>query len=537
MSGENGLPPYISPGDVAWARRARRSFRFCVTACVLFAGILWLSERYLRYELTESQYIAALTLPTESARAILRSVVKRDAEQRDSPTAEYVAALAEREEEDNILPAYEKACSLDPNNAFLELRYGCRLFQAERYAEARDCFQRASRLPSKNALPKYLEAAAVAFADRSRPPNERGADKNNLTESLALVAKANTGDEPIVFPEPLWSDELPARGVWYAKLRRHIADECCGPLYKYVDLVLSEAKHEINLRNVQYWDSWLATIEIMGQRLIAGTDPGTVQATAGVRIQLDVLAQRDAVARVESPAAGAAFAERRRKLTEALARLNEFESYRDQRIASARAAYTLPLALCGQAMALMFLVFFLTWLVGRILRTDRTTWALPHTRAGLWFLSGSSVALLFLLVVMSVAQHLGVTWHIPVVRLLWRLVIAGVLLFSLVYPRRALRRLSASGTPAETRGCNPLSTESHEEGRGHPERRWMWKAYASYWRRYCGIFTGLLLCVVSVWVVGYRVAFALYPFQVELLVPGFESQETQVVRDAVSLLD
>jgi tetratricopeptide (TPR) repeat protein len=290
LKSEMGLPFYEHTADVAGARRARRSFRFCVTASVLLAVMLWFSERYLRFELTESQYIAALTLPTESARAILRNVVKRDAAEHDSPAPKYLEALAEREEEDNVLPAYDKAYKLDPTDVFLVIRYGCALVRAGRYAEAQQRFREAGLLPTENALPKYLEAAAMAF---SEPAN------GNLTASLALLAKANTGDNPVEFPMPLWSGELPARGVWYNKLRRRVADECCAPLYKYAELVLSQAKHQIGLRRVQYWDSWLSTLETMGQRLAVGNQIGAIQATAGIRIQLGAIEQREAIARIE----------------------------------------------------------------------------------------------------------------------------------------------------------------------------------------------------------------------------------------------
>lgn len=85
---------------------------------------MWFSEGYLRFSRLESQYRMALTLPMDSARAILRNVVKRDKGQ----TPKYVEALAFIEESDVILTRYEEAYKLAPNNPYLLINYGCRLF-------------------------------------------------------------------------------------------------------------------------------------------------------------------------------------------------------------------------------------------------------------------------------------------------------------------------------------------------------------------------------------------------------------------------
>jgi tetratricopeptide (TPR) repeat protein len=553
MSDDSGLPPYVHHGDVTDARRTRRSFRFCVAACVLLAGTLWFSERFLRFELTESQYIAALTLRTESSRAVLRSVVLTDSKQHETPTPKYTEALAEREEEDRIIPTYENAVKLDPNNPQLLVRYGCALFQSEMYGEARDCFDKAARLPVKNALPKYLGAASEALKqDSGGDGNDEEKKRQLLTESLALVAKANTGDDPVDFPDPLWSEELPAKGFWYGKLRRQIADECCAPLYKYTDLLFAEARRDIAMRKTQYWDSWLSTIEEMGQRLAAAVDDGAIQMTAGVRIQLDALSLRETVARTGPDKAPDAvlneFKERKRKLTEALSQIDSFESSRDNRIALAHSSYVLPLRLCGETMAFACGMFLLSWLVGKIFRTDRTMWALPHTRSGVWTLCASSMLLLILLGAMSAVQPFEILWHIPIATVIWRAILLGVFVYGLVYPRMALKRLAAVGTPPAPPVASRMETEGVADSMGEvqavsnaketarPDRLWRWKAYVSYWRRYCGVFAGMFFCVVAFWIIGYRLVLGLYPFQIELLVPGLESQEAKIVRDASSLL-
>ena len=80
------FPAYGDDGDMAGARRMRRAFRLCVLSFVLLTGIMWLSERFLRYEASEYLYLSALTLPSNSARVMLRQAIKIDQENREHPT-------------------------------------------------------------------------------------------------------------------------------------------------------------------------------------------------------------------------------------------------------------------------------------------------------------------------------------------------------------------------------------------------------------------------------------------------------------------
>ncbi|MCX5769703.1 MAG: hypothetical protein NTZ09_05460, partial [Candidatus Hydrogenedentes bacterium] len=337
-------------GDKTGSRRLRRSFRLCVVACVLFTTILWLSERTLRYDLNESQFIIALTHETESARAILRHVVKRDAEIKEFPTARYVAALAEREEDDLILPTYEQACKLDPTDSFLALRYGCRLFLQEKYADARSRFREAAVQQSKNSLPKYLEAVALSFAN---------GENGDFSESLALIAKANTGADNVGFPQPLWTPSLPARGVWYERLRRQIQDECCAPIYKYADAVLGHAKRQVNLKQVENLDHWLETLQQMGERIAFSGEPGSIQATAGVRIQLGALEYREKIGALDTGTPPPALVDWRAKLESVLDLLNRFEENREAGILADRTRFLAPLKLLVVTMGILVAVYLL----------------------------------------------------------------------------------------------------------------------------------------------------------------------------------
>jgi hypothetical protein len=504
-------------GDKTGSRRMRRSFRLCVAGCVLFMSVLWLSERTLRYDLNESQFIIALTHETESARAILRHVVKRDAELKEFPTARYVAALAEREEDDLILPTYEQACKLDPTDSFLALRYGCRLFLQEKYADARSRFREAAVQQSKNSLPKYLEAVALSFAN---------GENGDFSESLALIAKANAGADTVAFPQPLWSPSLPARGVWYERLRRQIQDECCAPLYKYADTVLGQAKRQINLKQVDKWDHWLETIQQMGERIAFSGEPGSIQATAGVRIQLGALEYREKISAFETGVPAAGLVERRARLESILDLLNQFEQNRDAAIAADSRRFVFPLKLLGATIAAILAAYCLSSLLGRVFGAKRTAWVLPHSRLGLGVMGGINGAFLVLLIAISLLQfyHKGpldleAGKILPVspvfggVRAMWFAILAFELAFGLAYPALQMNRASATLSPPPASRC----------------------VYASFFRRYFGIQFGLALCLISIWVIGYRVLTSLYPWQLEILTTGLGEEERGAIQLVMSL--
>jgi len=511
-------PVENSGGDKTGSRRMRRSFRLCVAVCVVFTSALWLSERTLRYDLNESQFIIALTHETESARAILRHVVKRDAEIKEFPTARYVAALAEREEDDLILPTYEQACKLDPTDSFLALRFGCRLFLQERYADARSRFREAAVQQPKNSLPKYLEAVALSFTN---------VEDDDFSESLALIAKANAGGDPVAFPQPLWTSSLPARGVWYERLRRQIQDECCAPVYKYADAVLGHAKHQVNLKQVQHWDHWLETLQQMGERIAFSGQPGSIQATAGVRIQLGALEYREKISALDTGAPAANLVERRAKLESILDLLNQFEQNREAAIAADSRRFVFPLKLIAATVAVVFAAYCLSSLLARMAGARRTAWVIPHSRLGLAAMAAVNAAFLALLIVLSLLQFyhkepldleagkvLLISPLFARVRSVWLAVLALELLFGLVYPALQLGRQSAPIDPPKA-----------------PKL-----VYFSFFRRYFGVQLGLLLCLISVWVIGYRVFTSLYPWQLEILTTGLGDEERGVIELVMSLL-
>ena len=496
-----GNTEYGKAADYAGARRMRRSFRFGVTACVLLTAMLWFSERYLRHERTESQYIAALTLEPQSARVFLRQAVKRDEEVRELPTPKYVAALAEREEDDLILPTYEKAYQLDPGNPSLALRYGCRLFKAGRYAEARERFRSAGEKPYGNALATYLEAATLPWT------SDGDADVGG---SLALVARANSSGNKVLPPEPLWSSALPKRGLWYARLSRQIVDECCAPLYQYTQLLAGQAQRQIALKQVQYWDSWLETLQDMGERLVKNETRSTLQAIAGIRIQLAAIEQREAAGKTAQGAAHSHLIERRVKLLSALDLLTAFEDARDERIRAEKARYVLPLHLCWKSVGLVSLCYLLAFCISKFVAADPACWAAAHTGPGVGVLLTGCGLLLAVLCAITVLQRhaeFDALW-LAALEVAWWAALGLMLLFGLAH------------------GPSALPGQAGESRRG---------ARVVMVRRYWGALDGALLCVFSLWMVCYRVAFSLYPWQIELLTTGLMNEEADVVIEVVSL--
>lgn len=519
------FPEYGEGGDKPGARRMRHAFRFSVIACVFLVGMLWITERHLRYELSESQYQAALTLEPESARVLLRYAVKRDTETREAPSPRYMAALAEREESDLVLPTYEKAYRLDPDDGLLALRYGCRLFIAERYAEARERFREAGLQPPPNALPGYLEAAALAMA---QPPEK------DLSEPLALVAKTNSGGKDVVIPQPLWAQGMPTGGLWHTQLQRQIADECCAPLYKFIETVAAQAKRRIAVKEVRDWDTWLVTIQDMGRRLMAKPSVSILQTIAGIRVQIAALDLRVAISEGERGTPDSALVEKRAQLSSALALLTGFEDRRDTLIAAEVRKYRYPVDLCWKTLVVMGGVYLLVYLLAHATGAKRRAWTIGHSPTGLAVLCGAPAILFCLLLGITVLQHINPTslqgspqW-LGTLHVIWWAVAIIALALGVAYPFAAV---PGADRVLQARGLVDVTPEVR-----HAARRAHRMAHISLMRRYYGVLFGLMLCVACAWTVIYRIAVSLYPWQTKLLASGLGYEETQVVKQALSLL-
>ncbi len=502
-------------GDYAGARRNRRAFRFLVLTVLGLTLALWFAENYLRYDRSETQYRMALTLPDDSARAILRNVVKRDSEERESPNARYVEALAFIEEDDLVLERYQQAYELSPGDQSLAINYGCRLYLDGQYTEARERFREAGVLPPKNALPRYLEAAALAAGME---------DQGDLSEPVAIVARANNSGDPVLFPQPSWHQSLPTTGASYAERLRRIADLCCAPLYSFRNLVLAHARKDIGVGRLRDLDAWLEKLEVMGARLVGNAQAGpehlaASQAIAGLQIQSDVLELRlDILDQQNKPTKEALT--RRVHLQQELKRLREFDNGRAERIDEVRESMLEPLLLAAATLAFFALLYLASAVSNRLTDSTRVAWALAHPRAGKVVLGVAGLSFLALLWALRMASYTSA--DVRFLRGAWFAVAAITALFGLVHPAIAL--------PSVRRACENKHTETPPATLMSEARANRRKAYTALMRRYYGVLVGIFICVLCVWTISHRVVYSLYPGQLNLLVSGARDAEVQLVR-------
>lgn len=524
-----GFPEYGHGGDHIGARRVRWAFRLAVAGCVFFTCALWIAEYFLSVDRAESLYISALTKETESARALLRNAVRKEDAPGATPDPRFVQALAEREEDDLVIAAYERAYRLDPGNASLAIRFGCRLFHEGKYPEARSRFQEAARTSSRNALPNYLEAATLPWT---------GTPAWAVKESLRLVAQTNSSGRHVTFPRPLWHAKLPQRGKRYEELRRRNVDETCAPLYRYTDFVVQQSEEQIRKKQVQYWDLWLEKVQEMGERIALGSlradlssgfaPGGAPQALVGLHIQLAALRQRERVHEIENGGPNEEFITLRVELENALRTLRDFENTRDERIALDETAFAFPLKHAALGFLALLAAYLLSYLASKVLGGGRSAWTIPHKRSCFMVL-GAGMALLLMLLFAAPWSHRSTGydpfWH-GLLHGAWWTIIAAIAAGGVLYPAW---RLPAPGKVLGGIG-DPSPESTRAAGMGFR------RAYISLIRRYFGLATGLLLLTVCAWVIGYRVIFSLYPWQLELLTTGLAEEEALVVQQVLALL-
>jgi len=515
-------------GDQVGQRRLRRSFRYAVAAIVAFAAALYVYDIAARHELRESQYISSLTLPAESARAILRNVVRREQESKGSPTPRYVEALAAIEEDEFALSRYQDALKLNPNDPWLLIKLGCKLFAqspapddpAKHFVEARERFREAAVHPPRNVLPVYLEAAALAGSLAAR---------TDLSEAVVLLARANNSGAPLLMPEPLWHASLPKRGATYADRRRALADRTLAPLYALKQILLTAAESDLQNGQPGDWDAWLEKLEILGAHLLQpplteGVTISSNQAMAGIKIQQDAIAYRVRFAELQGHDT-TKFSARIEKLTQAMQALHEFERTRESAIASSRALVLRPLQLSLSGILVVFVAYVLLSLLGILFGMNRADLVLQHNRAGIAVLAGGLLMLAALLAAFLQRGTPGET--IELITRTWPAALSALLLFGLAYPWTVL-----PSARAVLERHFPGDTATPELRRAAArERR---TAYFTLIRRYYGTLLGGMIVVSCVWFLLFRTFHGVYPVQTEILVSGVEAAEYQAVRTAQS---
>ncbi len=485
------FPDYGESGDMAGARRSRRAFRLTIVFTVLFAGMLWFSETYLKYEQPEYLFRSAITLHRESARVLLLQAIKEDAESLERRTPIYSQAFAVRAEDDIILEAYEEAYQLDPTNSLFTLRYGCQLFLMGHYDRAIEKFRHAAEYPPENALPHYLIAASIA---------ESGATEASTEEAMVVVARTNNGGERIVFPRPLWfSPDLPQDGIEYANQYREIIDEACAPLYHLIGRV-EKTIAEDPPPNAK---SWLIELGVMGERLAAESEPiGTIQAIAGLNIRLRAIENTMSLDAMAPP--DESLADLKRRIGQALEQINAFEERRDERVASAMRELTFPFPLLAGALGVAFCLYLLLIVIHKSLGIKKSAWTVSHSPLGRGVLLGGALLLLVLLHVLTMIQQIPGSQeeYAYAVATMFAAAIAILFLFGAVYPATRL-----DGPEEVSRRTGRPEEFVHLL---HFAKRSYRRAYFSLALRYYGILCGLFLVLSCVWVVTYRIAVGLW---------------------------
>ncbi len=519
------FPDYGDDGDVAGARRSRRAFRLCVTALIVLTFFSYIAERFLRYGQAESNFLSGITLPRDSSRVLLQSAIKLDAAASKTPTSKYTQALAVREEDDAALEVYARAFEMDPDSSFFAIRYGTRLYLLGKPEQALEKFRHARNQPPGNSLPRYLEAAAAARADRS---------PKGLREAIVLLSRANNTRDPLSFPKPIWFSGYPQSGKQYAFLSREIYAESTAPLYTLVQQVFRAIESDPELRNSRDVKTWLDQIVTMGGRLVTDAEPvGTLQAIAGVSFQLQALAllEKTRAAAGEEPAeALKPMIERQVKLRQALDQINEFESGRDAQMAAMELEFWRPVQLAFITLGGLIVAYLLARGLHMILRYRKTAWALEHSVLGKTVLGLGPAMLLALLTLMAVLQHLPLSqpWYVGALTTTWWAVVAVLAGFGVIYPGL---RLAAPEDVSKKSGRLEDMPEVVRLARQAYRR-----VYAAFVVRYYGILGGVYVCMLCAWVLGYRVVYGLYPTQINLLASGLLRQEQEVVRSVIALL-
>ncbi len=519
------FPDYGDDGDVAGAHRARWAFRLSVLALMLLTFFAWLTENYLNYNAAERNFRSGITQKRDAARVFLQAAVKLDAGTATTPTSKYTQALAVREEDDVALSTFERAFEMDPNSSFFTIRYGCRLYLLGRPGDALEKFRHARNLPPANALPRYLEAAAAARADRS---------PKGLSDAIVLLSRANNTRDPLVFPKPIWFSGFPQTGTQYAALSREIYTEACAPLYTLVQQALDAVEKDGEMLAGQDAKTWLNQIVTMGERLVKDSDPnGSLQAIAGVSFQLRALALLEKLPAVpggENADVLTPMIEKRLKLEQAMDLLNTFENQRPAQVGGIEQEFLRPLKLTFLTILFLVIAYLLARGIHGLLRYRKTAWALPHSFFGKVVLGAGVGGYLVLLIMMAILQRspLDQQWYLGALSTAWWGITAVLIGFGLIYP--GLRLASPEDVSKKSGRLEDMPEVMRLARQAYR------RVYAAFVVRYYGILCGIYFCMICLWILGYRVVNGLYPMQINLLANGLIRQEQEVVRSVIALL-
>ena len=517
------FPDYGDAGDLAGARRARRAFWLCVASSVLITFVLYYAERFLRYPDAERHYLAALSYEPERARAYLQSAIEHDRADGKPPMPRYVQALAVREEDDFAFHTFEEAYELDPADSLFAVRYGCRLYAAGKPEEALKRFREARANPPENALPYYLEAAALLASTN---------DAASLNDAMVIVARTNNGSQNVIFPKPLWFADLSQTGYQRIELSRQIVAEVTEPLLAFTGQIIDSTKED-GLSQGRSSDvrSWLTQLQIMGRRFVPdGKAQGLAPVRTGMKIQLAAARRLHELGYGGEQRSAEEMPGHIETIETALASLAKYEATREEARSREEAAFLFPLQMSMWTGAALLAALLAAYIPYRLLGIRLSSWTVPHKALGLWLIVGSAF-LFFTLLHLQTAFSLRTVDDPsdmnPSLRVWWATVVF-MLALGVVYPALTLR------TP---RDISRMAGRPEEQLEMIPIARQIYlRTYLALGFRYYGLLVGAFIFVFCAWLNTHRIFTGLYPWQVELRPTVLMDQESAAVATAIANL-
>jgi hypothetical protein len=375
-------------------------------------------------------------------------------------------------------------------------------------------------------LPRYLEAAAVAAG---------ATEDGDLSESVALMARTNNRNEPIVVPQPLWHASLPPEGQWYARLQRERADLCLQPLYVFHDILMAAANDDFRQEQWRDWEAWLMSFRDMGRRVLgtpndASDQVGAVRAMAGVTFQLSALQLQQHLQTLRDGRSDPELVPSIDQLRQALDQLRAFENSRQSAIEASSSVVWKPLKLAAGTTALFVAVYLLVYFLAKAVRAGRTSWSIGHplwSKTLVLLICSFFFVLLLMLTVMQDTDQPSLS-GLRLISGAWYGTVGFALLFGVAYPLLALPK------PAVAVRNAGLPTDDYRiVAHARRARR---IASISMLRRMFGILAGSFVVTVFLWALFFRMLRGLYPLQTDLLVTGLQIEEISIVRQIQEML-
>lgn len=522
------LPEYGGGGDLSGALRRRRAFRFLVLGWIVFTAGLYLTDRYLRNEHTENLYRDSLTMDPGSGRVLLRNAVRTFDSRGELPPVKFLQALAEREEDDLKLAVYARAYDIERErpevlNPEFVIRYGVQLFLEGKYLDARERFRDAALMAKTNALPLYLEAAAIAATAQSN---------DDFGRAIAAIANANAAAAEFALPRVLWFQGLPRESKAYADLRRRIADECCAPLYRLTEILAERVEKVAAEQGPEQTEVWLASLEQMGQRILTANDPPAPLAIAGLHVRNEVLRKRIELAGKTGGAPDEALIHRRIKVETALGAVREADARREAAIERNLARVQAPLWTVFETVAILVLAYGAALVVVLLAGPPRDPLALgfgPAETAALW--AGPAVFVVVLAALTAGIRISAETVWLDAIRGIWRPALLLVLGVGMAGPFFTLPRIrAAANTPSDDAEAPSDDAIAY---RAKSERR---MAAIVHSRRFVGRLLGRVILVACIWVLAFRVITGAYPHHAVLIASGQAEAEHEAIAAAMATL-